>query len=33
MLKEENNKRKINEELNGEIIQSNDEDLNLLEEL
>ena len=33
MLKEENNKRKINEELNGEINQSNEEDLNVLEEL
>ena len=33
MLKEENNKRKINEELSEEINQSNEEDLNVLEEL
>ena len=33
MLKEENNKRRIDEELVGEIKQSNEEDLNLLEEL
>ena len=33
MLKEKNYKRKINEELSGEINQSNEEDLNVLEEL
>ena len=33
MLKEEKNKRRIDEELVGEIKQSNEEDLNLLEEL
>ena len=33
MLKEKNYKRKINEELSGEINQSDEEDLNVLEEL
>ena len=33
ILEKENNKRKINEELSGVINQSNEEDLNVLEEL